>query len=65
MSKYFQGYLGIFKDVDSHATTLTGAQLGGEGKPPLPFLKIEKGVLIFERKALIVSIFELNFSFKM
>ena len=33
----------------------------GEGRHPLPFLKIES-VLIFERKAQIVSIFGLNFS---
>ena len=37
----------------------------GEGRPPLSFLKIEKSVLILERKTLIVSIFGLNVPFKM
>ena len=31
----------------------------------MPFLKIEKNVLIFERKPLIVFIFGLNYPFKM
>ena len=35
---------------------------GRKGKLPLPFLKIEKSILIFEKKALIVSIFGLNYS---
>ena len=29
--------------------------LGGKGRPPLPFLKIEKSVLILERKVLIIK----------
>ena len=37
----------------------------GEGRPPPAILKIEKSVLIFERKALIMSVFGLNFLFKM
>ena len=55
----------MFRDIDAYSATLTGAQLGEEGRSPLPFLKIEKSVLILERKALIVFIFELNFPFKM
>ena len=54
----------IFRDIDAYSATLTGAQLGGEGRTPLLFLKIEKSVLILERKALIVLIFGLNFPFK-
>ena len=30
--KHFQGYLGIFKDIDAYSGTLTGAQLGGRGE---------------------------------
>ena len=60
-----QGYLGISKDTDGYSATLTGAKLAGEGRPPLPFLKIKKSVLILERKTLIVSIFGLNVPFKM
>ena len=52
-------------DIESYLATLTGAQFGGDERSPLPFLEIEKSVLIFGRKALIVSIFGLNFSFKM
>ena len=63
--KQFQEYLAIFRDTDVYSATLTGAELREEGRPPQLFLEIEKSVLIFERKALIVSIFGLNFPFKM
>ena len=65
MFKYFQGYLGIFRDIDTYSATFTGVQLERRGKPPLLFLKIEESALIFEKKALIVFIFGLNFPFKM
>ena len=35
--KYFQGYLGIFRDIDAYSATFTGAQLGGRGNSPLHF----------------------------
>ena len=63
--KHFQGYVGIFNDIDVYSATLRGAQLEGEGKSTLSFLKFGNSALILERKALIVSIFELNFIFKM
>ena len=31
LSKHFQGYLGIFKDIDAYSATLTVAQVGGRG----------------------------------
>ena len=64
--KHFQGYLGIFRDIDAYSVTLKGAQLGEEsrGSLPFPFLIIEKGALIWENKALIMSIFGLNLPFK-
>ena len=31
--KHFQGYIGMFKDIDAFLATLTGAQLG-ETPPP-------------------------------
>ena len=37
---------------------------GGGGRPPLPFLKIKKSVLILKRNTLIVPILDLNFPFK-
>ena len=63
-SSIIQGYLGIFRDIDAYSATHTGPQLGEEERPPLNFLKIEKSVLILERKDLIVSILGLNFQFK-
>ena len=62
--KRFQRYLDIFRDIDTYSATLTGTQLKRKGRPPLPFLKIEKNCLILERQALIVTIFGLNFTFK-
>ena len=56
--EHFQGYLGIFTDIDAYSATPTDAQL-------LPVLNIKKSTLIWERKALIVSIFELKFLLKM
>ena len=41
--KHFQGYSGMFKDIDAYSATLTGAQLVGEERLPLSSLKIEKG----------------------
>ena len=72
--KHFQGYLGIFRDIDAYSSTLTGVQLrdggvgweegGGGAGLPCPFFKIEKNALILEKKTLIVFIFGLNFPFK-
>ena len=47
----------MFRDIDAYSATLTGAQLGERG---------EASTALFEnqRKALIVSIFGLNFPFK-
>ena len=59
--KHFQGYLGMFKDSDSYSATLTFAQLRGRREAAL----FEKSILIFERKAQIVLIYGLDFSFKM
>ena len=64
-------YSSIVKDIEAYTDILmliqplTGAKLGGEGRPPLPFLKTEKSVLILERMILIVSIYWLNFPFNM
>ena len=60
----FQGYLGIFRDIDAYCSTLTCAQLAGREEASPALLKIEKNVLILERKVLIMSIFGLNFPFK-
>ena len=53
---------GILMHIQPHSQALN---YRGEKRPPLSFLKIEKSVLILERKALIVSIFGLNYQFKM
>ena len=45
--KHFQEYLGIFRNIDTYSARLTGAQVGEEERPSLPFLKIEESVLIF------------------
>ena len=65
--KHFQGYLGIFRGIDTYSVTLKGAQLGEESRGSLRFLFliIEKGALIWEKKALVMSIFGLNLPFKM
>ena len=52
-------------DIDAYSATLTDAQLGGKGKVPLGLFENRKGVLIFKRKALIVSVLGLNFPFTM
>ena len=44
----FSRILGIFRDTDACSATLTSAELRGEERLPLLFLKIEKGVLILE-----------------
>ena len=58
--KHFQRYLGILRDIDVYSVTFTGTHLGGEGRPPLPFLEIKKSVLILERKVRIVFILGFN-----
>ena len=40
--EHFQGYLGIFRDIDAYSAILTDAQLGGEGMSPLLCLKMKK-----------------------
>ena len=63
----FQRYLGIFRDIDAYAATLTGPQLGGgeRGEASPALYQNQKSALFLERKALIVPIFGLNFPFKM
>ena len=69
IEQYIQAFLrifrNIFRDINAYSATLTGMQLRVRGEAPLPFLKIEKSVLILGRKVLIISIFGLNFLFKM
>ena len=62
----------IFKDTQAQpgillhiSTTVAGVQLGRRGEAFLALFENQKSVPIFERKALIVSIFGLNFLFKM
>ena len=53
-------------DIDAYSATFTGVQLGGRGEgPPLSFSENHKKCTDFGKKALIVSIFGLNFPFKM
>ena len=54
----------MFGDIDAYSATLRGAQLGARGIASPALFEHQKKV-IFGRKALIVSIFGLNFSFKM
>ena len=61
-------YSNIFKDISTFSVILMHIQphsqarnYGREGRRPPLFLKIERSVLIFKRRALIVSIFGLNF----
>ena len=35
--KHFQEYLEIFRDIDAYSAALSGAQLWGRGRIPLPF----------------------------
>ena len=49
LCKHFEGYFGIFRDIDTYSSTLTGVQLGrrGSGFPtfiqnPVIFAKIGK-----------------------
>ena len=69
IEQYIQAFLrifrNIFRDINAYSATLTGMQLRVRGEAPLPFLKIEKSVLILGRKVLIISILGLNFLFKM
>ena len=46
----FQGYLGIFRDIDAYSATHTGTQLGGEGRPPLSYLNMENKFSDFGKK---------------
>ena len=41
-SSIFQGNLGIIRDTDAYSATFTGMELGGRGRPPLSFFKIQK-----------------------
>ena len=51
--KHFHRYLGIFKVIDAYSAKITLVLLVSRGKTyPLPFLKIEKSILILEKKAL-------------
>ena len=52
-----QGYWCTFSHVYRWATR-------GKGDLPWPFLKIKKSALILKKKTLLVSIFQLNFLFK-
>ena len=63
--QFIQGYLGIFRDIYAYSATLTGAQIVGEREDFLARFENRKNVLILERKALILSIFELNYPFNM
>ena len=56
-----QVYSGILMYIQSHSQTFNW---GREGGLPCSFLKFEKSALILGKKALIVSIFGLNFPFK-
>ena len=58
--KYFQGYLRIFRDIDAYLVTLTVAQLGWRGRPPLPFFWKLKKVQWFSKK----SPYSVHFWFK-
>ena len=40
--KHFQGYLGIFKDIDAYSATLTGAELEGNKGAPQTFFENRK-----------------------
>ena len=68
-------YSSIFKDIYAYSEILILRYIfshihrrsvnGERGGLPCPFLKIKKSVLILERKALVLSIFGLNFSLNM
>ena len=66
-------YLWVYFDMKQTSATFSSqkfkypdTQLRGKGGDFLqPFFKIEKSVLILEEKAMILSIFLLNFTFKM
>ena len=62
---HFQGYLGIFRDIDAHSALFRSAKQEGRGETSPNLFQIDKSVLFWEKKALIVSIFGLNLSFKM
>ena len=48
--KHFQGYLGIFRDIDVYSAKLRDAQITRSGRPSLPFLKNQESVLILEKR---------------
>ena len=65
-------YSSIFNDILVYSWILMHIQphsqahnYGGEGRPQLRFSKIKNNALILEKQELILSIFGLNFSFKM
>ena len=63
LTSFSQGvYSEILMHIQPHSQE---CKLEKRGEASSVFLKIEKSVLIFERKALIVSTFGLNFPFKM
>ena len=68
-NKHHQGHLGIFRNIiNAFSATSTGAHTtpaSVEGEASLALFENQKIVLIFGRKALIVSILWLNFPFKM
>ena len=57
---------GSYKNTQSlFCDSVSGAQLGGKGRPPLLFFENQKKCSDSEKKALTVSIFRLNLPFKM
>ena len=48
--KHFQGYLGIFRDIDAISATLTGVQLGGGEASPVIFWKSKKVSWFWEKR---------------
>ena len=62
--KHFQGYLGIFTDIEAYSNTLRGAQLWGIGEASPILFENRKDCPYFRKKTLTESIFPLNFPFK-
>ena len=50
--------------MQAYSASLTGVQLGGRGETSPALFENQKKCLIFKTKALVMSIFELNFPFK-
>ena len=55
----------LFLSQLSTSSHISGAQLGGVGGLPRPFLKIKKSTLILGKNALIAPFIGLSFTFKM